>query len=194
MGKNDTQILILEDDVCFRGILETLCATMGQTTAVADADSALKLMTKESYNLLLLDWHLTQPDPSALYSTLENFQPNAYRIDLFTVPDLSHVIASMKSGACDILWPGQTQETLKVKIKEALSLSKPPVIAHAYVSRLAESLTEKALVQKTSFFQARREFSRSFLQQILHQQNLRRTQLASLMNVSPRTLQRHLSA
>jgi DNA-binding NtrC family response regulator len=194
MGKNEDRILILEDDAYFRNILENICKPMGETLAVGDIESALGLLTKQSFQLLLLDWHLNQTEISSLYSIIENFHPGAKRIALFTVPDLPNLIAAMKAGAVDILWAAQDKETLKEKISECLSKSTPQVFAHSFVSRLAETLTEKAMVQKTSLFQARREFSKTFLQQILSQQKLRRTQLASLMSVSPRTLHRHLSA
>lgn len=188
------QILILEDDGYFRGILNELCSELAPTIAVADVESVLGLITQQSFNLLLLDWHLIQQDTFALYSNLENFQPNASRLALFTVPDLTHVITAMKAGASDVLWAAEDKEVLRTKIEEVLHQEKPIPIAHAFVSRLAESLTEKAMSQKTSLFQARREFSKTFLQQVLRQQKLRRTQLASFMSVSPRTLHRHLTS
>jgi DNA-binding NtrC family response regulator len=194
MGKISARILILEDDTCFREILENICSPMGETLAVGDIESALGLLAKQSFQLLLLDWHLNQSGLSSLYSIIENFQANTKRIALFTVPDLPNVIAAMKAGASDILWAAQEKNVLKEKISECLSQSTSPVFSHSFVSRLAETLTEKAMVQKTPLFQARREFSKTFLQQILSQQKLRRTQLANLMSVSPRTLHRHLSA
>ncbi|HEY5039881.1 MAG TPA: response regulator [bacterium] len=195
MGKNDSRVFILEDDACFREILESVCSEVaGTTVAVSDMNSALSFLTKQPFDLLLLDWHMNQADFLSLAATLESFQSNALRIALFTVPDLPNVIAAMKSGVCDIFWPAQDRNTFKENIKEFLALVKAPYFAHSFVSRLAESLTEKAMSQKTSLFKARREFSRTFLNQILSQQNLRRTELAHFMNVSPRTLHRHLSA
>jgi DNA-binding NtrC family response regulator len=195
MGKSNNRVFIFEDDICFREILEGICAEVaGTTVAVSDMGSALSFLTKQPFDLLLLDWHQNQSDFLSLAATLENFQSNALRIALFTVPDLPNVIAAMKSGVCDIFWPAQDRDTLKENIKVYLSLVKAPYFAHSFVSRLAESLTEKAMSQKTSLFKARREFSRTFLNQILSQQNLRRADLAHFMKVSPRTLHRHLSS
>jgi len=188
------QVLILEDDAYFRNQLESVCLETAEIVAVGDVDSALSHLTQQAFGLILLDWHLIQEDLSSLNSTIENFQPNAVRMSLFTVPDLSNVIAAMKSGVSDILWAAQDMKAIKEKINSALTMPKPQAIAHSFVSKLAESLTEKAMSQKTTLFKARREFSKTFLHQILTQQNLRRTQLASLMSVSPRTLHRHLSA
>ncbi len=194
MAKKNRSILILEDDAYFRGILEGIASSYGDTIVVGDVSSALIHLRKQSFQMLLLDWHLNPDDLSTVHSAVENFQPNAQRIALFTVPDLAHVIEAMKSGVKDVLWASLDQKIINDKIKDAISKTKPPVFAHSFVSRLAVSFTEKAMDQQTSLFQARREFSKTFLQQILSQQKLRRTQLASLMSVSPRTLHRHLSA
>jgi DNA-binding NtrC family response regulator len=100
----------------------------------------------------------------------------------------------MKSGSNDVLWTNQDPRLLKEKIAETLAQDRPRTIPHSFVSKLAETLTDKAMTQKTSLFTARKEFSKTFLTQVLSQQKLRRTQLASLMSVSPRTLHRHLSS
>jgi transcriptional antiterminator len=42
-------------------------------------------------------------------------------------------------------------------------------------------------------FRARKEFSKTFIQYLLNQPNIQRDRLASLMNVSLRTLHRYLS-
>ena len=194
MAEKNTQILILEDDGYFRDVLKSLCSEMAPTIAVGDVESALSTLTQNTFRLLLLDWHLIQREQASLFSTIENFQPNASRLALFTAPDLPNVITAMKSGVNDVLWAALDKDSLSGKIKEVLTREKPIPIAHAFVSRLAESLTDKAMAQNTSLFQARREFSKTFLQQVLSQQKLRRTQLASLMSVSPRTLHRHLSS
>jgi len=188
------QVLILEDDGYFRNQLEKICQELADTVAVGDIETALSHLTRQNVNLLLFDWHLIQNNLSSLYSAFENFQPNASKISLFTVPDLGNVISAMKAGSTDVLWTSLDPAVLREKIHESLSREKPKTIAHSFVSRLAETLTEKAITQKTTLFSARREFSRTFLTQILSQQKLRRNQLASLMSVSPRTLHRHLSS
>jgi DNA-binding NtrC family response regulator len=193
MAKSTMRILILEDDAYFRGILQNVCGEMGETFAVGDPKAALNLLAKHSFQLLLVDWHMNKSDLSAFYSAIENFQPNVPWVALFTVPNLAAVISAMKSGASDILWAAQESGALKEKIKGSLGKPKTPVYAHSFVSRLTESLTERAMTQKIPLFQARREFSKTFLRQILNQQKLRRTQLAGLLGVSPRTLHRHLS-
>jgi DNA-binding NtrC family response regulator len=194
MPKNNRKILILEDDAYFRTILQDVCEPLGLVFAVGDIETALDLLEKQSFQLLLLDWHLNQIRHSPLFSFIENFQASAKKIALFTVPDLPNVISAIKAGNCDILWAAQDKRILREKIKECLSQPLNSDYAHSFISHLIETLTDKAMIQKTTFFQARREFSKTFLHQILSQQKFKRTQLASLMSVSPRTLHRHLSA
>jgi DNA-binding NtrC family response regulator len=185
-------IFILEDDAYFRNLLENVCGELGAVLAAADIRTAAELLTANSFQVLLLDWHLNLSDPS-LQSAIENFQSGADRLALFTVPDLHHVIGAMKAGASDILWATLEREKLKEKLMDVLGQGRRSRSSYS-LSRLAESITEKAMVQKSSLFQARREFSRIFLQQLLSQQKMRRAQLADLISVSPRTLHRHLSA
>ncbi len=194
MGKSTLRILILEDDAYFRNLLQKVCGEIGESFAVADPQSALNLLAKHPFHLLLVDWHLNKSDLSSFYSAIENFHPNVPWVALFTVPNLASVISAMKSGAADILWATQETGVLKEKIKGSLQKPRAPIYAHSLVSRLTESLTERAVSQKIPLFQARREFSKTFLRQILSQQKLRRTQLAVLLGVSPRTLHRYLSA
>ncbi len=194
MGKSTLRVLVLEDDAYFRNVLQNVCGELGEAFAVGDPKSALNLLAKHPFHLLLVDWHLNKSDLSSFYSAIEHFHPNVPWVALFTVPNLASVISAMKAGAADILWATQDAGALKEKIKGSLHKPRVPFYAHSFVSRLTESLTERAVSQKIPLFQARREFSTTFLRQILNQQKLRQTQLAVFLGVSPRTLHRYLSA
>jgi len=192
MTKIRINILILESEVSFRDRLKGICSEIGKTWVADDMASALDLLTRRSFDFLLLDWDLIQSDFSVLLPMIDNFQPDALRIALFKTPQLYAVIAVMKAGMNDVFWKSQNLRVLKGKMKEALSRGKPSTIAHSYISQLAEYLSDRAMVQKTSLFKARKEFSKTFLSQILKQQKIKRVQLAGLMNVTSRTLRRHL--
>jgi len=193
MTKNHLRILILESDPSFCEHLKVTCGEFGKTTVAHDLSTALDAITQDPFQLLLINGHLSAEDNFTLNTALEDFQPEAKRLSLFTSPDLASVINAMKGGAYDILWAAMDKSTLKAKVREAIALERRPRNNFS-LTQLAESLTEKAMDQKTTLFSARKEFSRIFLKQILWQQKLRRTQLADLMQVSPRTLHRHLSA
>jgi len=193
MAKNSFRILILEENSAFQDLLGIICQEIGKTAVVSDVPTALDVLTQEPFDLVLLSGTLPAHELAAVNSTLKDFQPHAQRLALFTNPDLMGVIEAMKNGAQDILWAAMPREVLKTKLKETLHHAPKPAPNNS-LSKLADTLTEKSLVQKTSFIKARREFSRIFLKQVLWQQKLKRTQLAGLMQISPRTLHRHLSA
>lgn len=192
MVKKKNKILILEKEVSFRERLRNLCNDLGKTWAAGDMESVLDLLTQRSYQLLLLDWDLIQSDFSALWPMIDNFQPDARRIVLFKSPQLTDVVAVMKAGVNDALWEYQDYDVLKNRMKDALSLEKPPAIVHSYILQLAESMADQAMTKKTSLLKARREFSKTVLSQILRLQKMRHFKLADAIKVSPRTLRRRL--
>lgn len=192
MVKKKNKILILEKNVSFRDRLRGICAEIGKTWAADDMESVLNLLTKRSYQLLLLDWDLIRSDFSTLWPMIDNFQPDARRLALFKSPQLPDVVAAMKAGVNDALWEYQDPEVLKGKMRDSLAQEKSPAIVHSYILQLAESMADKAMSKKTSLYKARREFSNTVLSQILRQQKMRRFKLADAMSVSSRTLRRHL--
>jgi len=192
MSKKSTHILILKKEDSFRDRLKGFCADVGKTRVASDMESAFDLITRHSFQLLLLDWDLIQPEFSVFWQMLDNFQPDARKIALFKAPQLYDVIAVMKAGMNNVFWENQDSEVLKGKLKDALSQEKPDAVAHSYISQLAECLADRAVARKTSLFKARKEFSKTFLNQILKQQKLKHYQLAGLMSVTPRTLHRQL--
>jgi DNA-binding NtrC family response regulator len=189
--KKELRFLILEDDAGFRKMLEGVCAELGKVTAVSDTEAASKLLTQHTFDVLLIDWHLNSDD---FNRRLTRFQSNASRIALFTIPGLEDVVRAMKMGAADVFWTTQERQVLIEKIKNCVRNTKSTnPFKHAFVSELAESLSEKAFLQELSLFRARKEFSKTFIQYLLDQPNIQRDRLAGLMNVSLRTLHRYLS-
>lgn len=189
--KKELRFLVLEDDAGFRNILENICAEMGKVTVVSDVESAAKQIAQQKFQVLLLDWHLNTDD---FNRHLARFQPHAVRIALFTVPNLTDVVRAMKMGARDVFWGTQPRQVLIEKTKECLeSPKRTSPFQHAFLSELAESLSEKAFLQQLPLFRARKEFSKTFIQTLLTQPNVQREKLASLINISLRTLHRYLA-
>jgi DNA-binding NtrC family response regulator len=192
MPKKIYEILILERDSFFRDRLRDICAEMGKTWVTDNWESTLNLLSRRSFGLLLLDWDVIQPDFSSILQMMDHFQPQARGIVLFNTFELNDVIRVMKAGMNDALWEYQGHAVLREKIKDALAEEKSSISAHSYVLQLAETIADRAAAQKMSLYKARKEFSKTFLSQILKHQKMKRYQLAGLMNVSLRTLRRHL--
>jgi DNA-binding NtrC family response regulator len=193
MKNGKKKILILEKDYFFRDVLREVCGPLGETLLVEDLNKALRLIMEKTYDLLLLDWSLIGSQSASLFSTIRSFQPKAKKLVLVLEPDLTNVVAAMKAGADDILWPSQDLKTLSEKIAEYMGQNNERPNTKAFISRMAESISEKALLQETSLANASREFSRTFLLYTLKMKKMKRSQLAHILSVSPRTLHRHLS-
>lgn len=187
------QILILEDDAAFRALLQGAAERLGEVTAVAEMSSALQALTERSYRLLLLDWYLVGPDLPSFQANLDSFQPGALQVALFTVPELAPVVAAMKSGAREVLWAGLSSMELKERLSACLAGTPEDVLDRALVPKLVETLAERALIQGSSLFKARKEFSKLFLTRLMNDQKVGRARLAGLMDISTRTLHRHMA-
>jgi PleD family two-component response regulator len=185
--------LILQMDSVFVKCLEMACGSMANTVSVQTPEEALEAISLKNFDLLLLEWDFLSSEGSLNFKTLCQLQPESKKIALFQIPDLPSVVLAMKMGFDDILWAKIGPVSLNQKIKDALSNTQTQKIRHTHLSPLVDSLAQRSLDKKATLFQARREFYRLFLQKILINTSLPRHKLAALLEVSPRTLQRHLS-
>ncbi len=194
-GSGKHSIFILEDDACYRSILENICSTFGETTAVDNIDSAIHDLTSRTYDLLLLDWHLIANRKWSLFliSEMDHFQPNAERLALFSALDLPNVLTALKSGFRDILHVADDKSVLEQKIRTFLEGMASKECLYSNLGNVANSLSEKAFYQNTKLFQAKRDFTRVFLEQILGQKKSQKRKIAAFVDVSPKTLERYLN-
>jgi DNA-binding NtrC family response regulator len=192
MSKRNTKIFIFERNVGFRTRLFNVCRGLGRTWAASNQEEALKLLNRHSFDLLLLEWAPLRSDAAAFWAAVENFQPRSRRIALFPSAQLKDVIEAMRSGMNDVHWDHPDPAVLKGKVVDLLIGERGQTASHSYVTQLAESLADRAMTEKMSLFKARREFAKIFLGQLLQNHKMKRLQLAKLMNITPRTLQRHL--
>ena len=65
---------------------------------------------------------------------------------------------------------------------------------YSNLGNIANLYVEKAFYQNTNLFQAKQEFTRTFLEQILSQRKLKKRKIATFMDVSSRTLDRYLNS
>lgn len=154
----------------------------------------MELLTSEIFDLLLLDWHLQIHDKAwdLVKDEMEKFQPNVKRLALFKTLDLPSVVKAMKSGVQDIIWAGDDSLNIGLKIGNFLKPLNSREIHHFFLGFMMNSLAEKAITKKNTLFQARKEFSRVFLRQLLRMKKYKKGHFASLVSVSPKTLSRYL--
>ncbi len=193
-GISGRKILIAEDDAGIRDILVGACEGMASPVIAIDGAAAREAMAGEAFDLLFIDWQLSPPAGPELLELASRLQPSAWRIVLFTIPTVDALVRAMRAGAHDAWWVARGMELREGLLQEWID--KPPVckgFPPLVISRLADSMSAQAASRKTSFFQARREFSRTLIQEISRRHGLSRNDLAEWMGVSVRTIQRLLS-
>ncbi len=190
------KIFIFEGDAVFRSTLEVICSRIGDTTAAETAESAIQTLTRQNYDLLLLDWKFNKDKDWALFlfSEIDDFQSKAERLALFPAQDLGDVVSAVKSGFRDVLFAGQDQAVLEKKIRESLADSTPKKSAHHTPTSADNALIEKAYYQKQTLFQAEKKFTKYFLERLMAENQFTKKQVAALMKISYKSLERYLKA
>ncbi len=187
------RILILQMNPVFLKKLVKSCSSLGDVFTAQSPEEALEAVSLNTFDLLLLQWELISADKPLNFETIRQFQPKSAKIALLHISDLSSVISAMKTGFTDIIWFGIERILLKQKLEDSLTFSPMTGVNHTHMTPLVKALTQRNLDQKATLFQARKEFSKLFLQMMMKHSRLRRPELAALLEVSPRTLQRHLT-
>lgn len=190
----EKKVLIAEDDSAIRDALAVACAGLAAPVLVPNGDGAREALASESFALILLDWQLIPYGGEELLREAARLQPHAWRISLFTIPSVEALVEAMKAGAHDAWWVARGMELRDHVLQEWLQ--KPPVSSDfrpLLLNRLADAMSTKAASKRTSFFKARREFSKTLIREVALRHGMRRHDLARWMGVSVRTIQRLLS-
>jgi len=193
MGHLQKQILILQKDPAFIEKVETVCPSYVVITPVQSPEDALESLSLIKYDLLLLQYDLLSCSKTLEVHTIEQLQPGRPKIALFQTPELSSLISAMKAGFMDVIWHFIELDEMALKIQDALFENRSVEIHHIHLSPMVESLARQSLNQKATLFQARKAFFHRFISLIRDKSNLSRYELASILEISPRTLQRYLS-
>jgi CheY-like chemotaxis protein len=192
---HDKRVLIAEDDSAIRTALMMACEGLARYECVQDARTARERMSTESFDLLLLDWNLEPGGGEELVRTAERLQPSAWRIALFTIPVVDGLVEAMRAGFHDAWWVARGMELRDQVI--GCWLAKNPDskgVSPLALDRLADMMSARASAKRTSFFKARRDFSKTLIREVASRQGMSRESLARWMGVSVRTIQRLLAA
>lgn len=151
MRTTDTRplVLIVEDDLANRALLERLLEREGyRTKAVGDGEAALLAVAEHSPDLVLLDIGLPHLDGYEVTRRLRaNIRTVAVPIILLTGRStLDDVVEGLDAGADDFLSKPFRQPELLARIRSALRLRQALVrmdAAHAAVAALANAVEAK---------------------------------------------------
>ncbi len=192
MVYSNKKMLIFHTDHTVQIKLEAACRPLGEIQLVQSSDEALEAANIQNFDLLLLQWEFPSDDGMGDIQTIFHLQPQSVKVALVYPPQLSLVVSAIKSGFADILSCQMEEKLLASKLEAFLSLEPRWEKRPAPLSSLVNLQVKRCIDQKTSLAQARRLFFKQFLVLILNKTDLPREALASLLEISPRTLQRYI--
>lgn len=193
MGDQNKQIFILLTEPLFRKSLEMVCHSLGTLRSSSDAEDAWLSLASNRYDLLLIQWDSIAPSGPLDFQKLCLLQPHGVKVVLFQTSDLSSVISAMKMGFDDVIWTQMEHSALTRKIKASLSGNRRKGRGYTHLSPMVETIAKQSFDKKDTLSKARKSFYRVFIKMLLDQTRMTCHQLAALLNVSPRTLQRYIS-
>lgn len=120
MGKNISNILIVDDSVTMRKIIKHHLTQLGYNSIIeaSNGKEGLKKVVEEKVDLIICDWNMPEMNGlQFLYNLRENWQEIPV-IMLTTVNTQDEVIAAMKAGANSYLTKPFTRDSLKEKIEQ----------------------------------------------------------------------------
>ena len=120
MGKNISNILIVDDSVTMRKIIKHHLTQLGYNSIIeaSNGKEGLKKLVEEKIDLIICDWNMPEMNGlQFLYNLRENWQEIPV-IMLTTVNTQDEVIAAMKAGANSYLTKPFTRDSLKEKIEQ----------------------------------------------------------------------------
>ena len=134
------EILIVDDDPGFRGLLQTILTSEGYETATAgNVGEAIRLCEKKQYHLVISDLRLPGGDGLQLQRWLREHSPETPVIMITAFGTVAGAVEAMKLGAVDYLGkPLSSPDELRVSVRRAIEQSQ--VASEREVLREQESV------------------------------------------------------
>jgi DNA-binding NtrC family response regulator len=121
ISKKNASILIVEDDPSQAKILEKYLSYHGyRVTHVSRAEKAEQVLQRESYDVVLLDWHLPGKDGITFLSEVKSLFPFTQFIVVTAFGTIDRAVEAMKAGAYQYCTKPVNLEELRVIIEKAL--------------------------------------------------------------------------
>src|SRR5580700_6815877 len=102
---NVHRVLLVDDDHAVRAMMNATLERKGfQVVAVATVTEALKLITTETFDVLITDLHMPNPgDGFTVVSAMRHSQPNALTLLVSGYPDVQSAMAAILLEADEIV-------------------------------------------------------------------------------------------
>lgn len=129
MTNRPTKVLLVDDDLRLRDLLERYLAEQGMAVnAVADGKALDAALTRDHFDVLVLDWMLPGEDGLSICRRLQTFHPELPIVMLTAKADEIDRIVGLEMGADDYLPKPFNPRELVARIKAVLRrrITLPP--------------------------------------------------------------------
>jgi DNA-binding NtrC family response regulator len=114
------KVLLVDDEKDFLDIMSERMEARGMTVKTAEsADQALKILEKESFDAIVMDFKMPGMDGIQALKNIKTQKPELQIILLTGYATVEKTVEAMKIGATDLLEKPADLEALAAKIKQA---------------------------------------------------------------------------
>ena len=115
------RVLIVDDDATVRFVLINTLKHQGYIiNSASNGSEALKELEQKSYDLLLLDLHMSPVDGMEVLSQIRAKDPYLSVIILTAYSSVESAVEALRLGAFDYLFKPATPDTIRQRVKEGL--------------------------------------------------------------------------
>jgi DNA-binding NtrC family response regulator len=145
------RILVCDDDVLFRKTLALLLKEYGEVTAVQNTDEAIGVLSKRTFDLVLMDVQMRTPDEGIrAISSIRAIDKDVTLVMLSGVRDFRTVREALVSGADDWLGKDFEPEQFKLTIERALEKRRLEGVARKRGSETSRAAGRVRLVGESA--------------------------------------------
>ena len=117
----DARILVIDDEAAIRESLEVLLTLEGYTVDMAtEGESGLKMIDRESYDLVLLDLSMPGLSGMELLPLIKERQPDLPLIMITAYGTVDNVVEAIRNGASNFVQKPWDNEKLLADIRSAI--------------------------------------------------------------------------
>ncbi|CPR17849.1 two-component system response regulator GlrR [Brenneria goodwinii] len=125
-ARKAANLLLVDDDPSLLKLLGMRLTSEGFSVMTAESgQEALRLLTKEQFDLVISDLRMDEMDGMALFSEIQRYQPGMPVIILTAHGSIPDAVAATQQGVFSFLTKPVDRDALYKAIDEALALSAP---------------------------------------------------------------------
>ena len=141
MNTSPYRLLIADDEEHTRSALVRAFQLKGYTCrGAADGQEALDILSREDYDLLLLDLRMPNIDGIQVMKTARERHPHLIVIILTAHASMESAITAVKAGAADYLTKPQSINDLEIAVQQALKNRAPDLKRKQLISFMQQTL------------------------------------------------------